>query len=189
MALPTRERAPTSQSETPDLQPLARYAAAGTPLYEGLAAITKADPDFDPEHFLSGAKAAYEMIVTAFAQGDRETLKNLLAPDVFQGFVAAIAEREKREQKAELTFVGIDELKMTAAELDGKVSRDLAALRGRAHQLHARQGRQGDRGRPDRGADDPRRVDIRARRQLARPELEARRDRSGLTSRFRAVPA
>jgi len=123
VALPTRERSPTSQSETPDLQPVARYAAAGTPLYEGLAAITKADPDFDPEHFLSGAKAAYEMIVTAFAQGDRETLKNLLAPDVFQGFVAAIAEREKRDQKTELTFVGIDELKMTTAELDGKVSR------------------------------------------------------------------
>ena len=51
-------------------------------------------PDFDPEHFLTGAKAAYEMIVTAFAEGDRATLKNLLAPDVYEGFVAAIAERE-----------------------------------------------------------------------------------------------
>ena len=123
VALPTRERVPASANETPDLQPLARYAAAGTPLYEGLAAITKADPDFDPEHFLSGAKAAYEMIVTAFSLGDRETLKNLLAPEVFQGFVSAITEREKRAEKTELTFVGIDELKMTAAELDGTASR------------------------------------------------------------------
>jgi predicted lipid-binding transport protein (Tim44 family) len=123
VALPTRERASTAQNEAPDLQPLARYATAGTPLYEGLAAIIKADPDFDPEHFLSGAKAAYEMIVSAFAQGDRDMLKNLLAPDVFQGFVSAINDREKRGEKTELTFVGIDELKMTAAELEGKVSR------------------------------------------------------------------
>ena len=58
-------------ADTPDLKPLARYAAAGTPLYDGLVADHQGRPDFDPEHFLSGAKAAYEMIVTAFAQGDR----------------------------------------------------------------------------------------------------------------------
>jgi predicted lipid-binding transport protein (Tim44 family) len=123
VALPPRDRAVATNGEAPDLKSLARYATAGTPLYDGLAAITKAAPDFDPEHFLSGAKAAYEMIVTAFAQGDRATLKNLLATDVYDGFVAAIAEREKKEQKAELTFVGIEEVKMTAAELEGRVAR------------------------------------------------------------------
>jgi len=123
VALPTRDRPAATPAETADFQPLARYAATGTPLYEGLVAITKAAPDFDPEHFLSGAKAAYEMVVTAFAQGDRATLKNLLAPDVYEGFVAAIADREKKDQKAELTFVGIEELKMTAAELEGRQAR------------------------------------------------------------------
>ena len=122
VALPPRDRAAPA-AESPDLQPLSRYAEPGTPLYEGLSAITKAWPDFDPEHFLSGAKAAYEMIVTAFAQGDRATLKNLLASDVYEGFVAAIADREKKEQKAELTFVGIEEVKITTAELDGRVAR------------------------------------------------------------------
>ena len=68
------------------------------------------------------------------------------------------------------------------------MARHLAALRRRADQLHARQGRQGGGGRPDRGADDPRRLDICARRQLARPELEARRHRSGLTSRPARCP-
>ena len=62
-------------------------------------AITKASPDFDPEHFLAGARVAYEMIVTAFAQGDRASLKNLLAPDVYDGFVAAITERERRARR------------------------------------------------------------------------------------------
>jgi len=122
VALPPRDRA-AAPAEAPDLQPLARYAAPGTPLYEGLSAVAKEWPDFDAEHFLSGAKAAYEMIVTAFAQGDRATLKNLLASDVYEGFIAAIAEREKKEQKAELTFVGIEDVKITAAELDGRMAR------------------------------------------------------------------
>ena len=124
VALPARDRAPAAPAEAaPDAQSWSRYATAGTPLHEGLVAIAKASPEFDPEHFLTGAKAAYEMIVTAFAQGDRATLKNLLAPDVYDGFVGAIAEREKKEQKAELTFVGIEDAKMTGAELDGKVAR------------------------------------------------------------------
>jgi predicted lipid-binding transport protein (Tim44 family) len=126
VALPPRERGSTAAPEaeaSPDLKTLSRYSPAGTPLHDGLAAITNADGSFDPEHFLSGAKVAYEMIVTAFAQGDRAALKNLLAPDVYEGFISAIAEREKREQKAELTFVGIEEVKMTAAELDGGVAR------------------------------------------------------------------
>jgi predicted lipid-binding transport protein (Tim44 family) len=123
VALPPRERGSPPSAEAPDLKPLARHAAAGTPLYDGLAAIMSSDPSFGAEHFLTGAKAAYEMIVTAFAQGDRPTLKNLLAPDVYEGFVSAIAEREKKERKAELTFVGIEEVKITAAELDGKVAR------------------------------------------------------------------
>ena len=123
VALPPRDRAAATTGEPAGLETLARHAAPGTPVHDGLVAISKASPDFDPEHFLAGAKAAYEMIVTAFAQGDRATLKNLLAPDVYDGFVSAIAEREKKEQKAELTFVGIEEAKIVAAELDGKSAR------------------------------------------------------------------
>ncbi len=123
VALPARDRAPANAAETPDLEPLSRYAAPGTPAYDGLVAITKESPDFDPEHFLVGAKAAYEMIVTAFAQGDRATLKNLLATDVYDGFVSAIAEREARQQTSELTFVGIEDAKLTSAEIAEQTAR------------------------------------------------------------------
>ncbi len=123
VALPPRERGSAPEAETRDLEPLARHAAPGTPIHQGLVAIANADQSFDAEHFLAGAKAAYEMIVTAFAQGDQTTLKNLLASDVYDGFVAAITEREKRGQKAELTFVGIDEVKIANAELDGRQAR------------------------------------------------------------------
>jgi predicted lipid-binding transport protein (Tim44 family) len=63
------------------------------------------------------------MIVTAFAQSDRTTLKNLLAPDVYDGFVSAIAEREARQQTSELTFVGIEDAKLSGAELEGQTAR------------------------------------------------------------------
>ena len=60
--------------------------AASAEIAAGLAAIAAADPSFSPKSFLEGAKAAYEMIVTAFAAGDRKTLKNLLEKDVYDGF-------------------------------------------------------------------------------------------------------
>jgi len=60
----------------------------------GLKAIVDADPAFSPKSFLEGAKQAYEMIVTAFAAGDRKTLKPLLEKDVYDGFEKAIADRE-----------------------------------------------------------------------------------------------
>src|SRR5688500_7874971 len=52
----------------------------------GLAAVRAKAPGFDVTRFLAGAKSAYEMIVKAFAEGDRDTLKNLLAPPVFASF-------------------------------------------------------------------------------------------------------
>jgi predicted lipid-binding transport protein (Tim44 family) len=124
VSLPARERGSAASVEpSPDLEPLSRYAAPGTPLHAGLVALTKASPDFDPEHFLAGARVAYEMIVTAFARGDRAELKNLLASDVYEEFVSAIAERERKGESVELTFVGIEEAKITAAELDGGSAR------------------------------------------------------------------
>ncbi len=123
VSLPGRERNPAASVDAPDLEPLSRYASPGTPLHEGLVALAKASPDFDPEHFLAGARVAYEMIVTAFAQSDRTTLKNLLAPDVYEGFVSAIADREGKGEVAELTFVGIEESKITAVEVEGSSAR------------------------------------------------------------------
>ena len=58
-----------------------------------------------PQHFLTGARAAYEMIVNAFAEGDRRTLKNLLSREVYDGFEGAIIEREKRGDTVESRFV------------------------------------------------------------------------------------
>ncbi|WP_310296631.1 Tim44/TimA family putative adaptor protein [Rhizobium sp. BE258] len=95
------------------------FAPAGTPLNEALRAMNKADPSFTPKEFLNGAKMAYEMIVMAFADGDRKTLKNLLSPEVYDGFGAAIADREAKGEKVKSTFVGIDKAEITNAEVKG----------------------------------------------------------------------
>jgi predicted lipid-binding transport protein (Tim44 family) len=84
----------------------------------GLKAVADADPTFAPKSFLDGAKQAYEMIVTAFAEGDRQTLKNLLEKDVFEGFQRAIADREAAGQKVDFTFVGLPKVEISEAEAD-----------------------------------------------------------------------
>ena len=70
----------------------------------GLAAVKSRDPAFDVGRFLAGAKQAYEMIVKAFAEGDRTTLRNLLAPNVLSSFEAAIDEREKEGRTETVEF-------------------------------------------------------------------------------------
>jgi len=95
-------------------------AETGSVIATGLDAILAAAPDFDAKHFLTGARAAYEMIVNAYAEGDRRTLKNLLSREVYDGFEAAIAEREKRGDTVESRFVSIDNAEITAAEVRGR---------------------------------------------------------------------
>lgn len=67
----------------------------GGPADEGMTAIIRADPSFETDHFLTGARAAYELIVGAFARGDREALQSLLTPRVFETYSAAIAKRDE----------------------------------------------------------------------------------------------
>lgn len=100
----------------------AGIAEAGSPVANGLDAISQADSDFDARHFLAGARSAYEMIVTAFAEGDRRTLRNLLARDVFDGFAGAIADRESRGETMESRFVSIDKAEIIGADLKGKAA-------------------------------------------------------------------
>ena len=59
------------------------------------------------EQFIKGAKAAYEMIITSFAKGDKKALKPLLNKEIYQNFSDEIDHRKKENLKSELTFVGI----------------------------------------------------------------------------------
>ena len=95
------------------------FAKPDTDLNKGLRTIKDNDPAFDPKTFVDGAKMAYEMIVMAYADGDRKTLKNLLSREVYDGFVAAIGDREAKSEKIQSSFVGIDKADIVSAEMKG----------------------------------------------------------------------
>lgn len=80
-----------------------------------LDVIRKIDPSFDPARFLAGAKAAYEVVLLAYASGDIQTLKRLVGQEVLDTFERAIVERRGREEKLQLTFIGTNEAKVVDA--------------------------------------------------------------------------
>jgi len=71
----------------------------------GLAALKAEDPSFDVTRFLQGSRGAYEMVVKAFAGGDRATLRNLLAPDVLASFEAVLDQREAEGRSETVDFL------------------------------------------------------------------------------------
>lgn len=96
------------------------FAEAGSSLAAGFEKLVKADPAFTPKEFLEGAKLAYEMIVEAFARGDKPALKNLLSREVFDGFSKAIESRTQAGEKLDFQFVGFEKVDFVSVALAGK---------------------------------------------------------------------
>ncbi|WP_208440793.1 Tim44/TimA family putative adaptor protein [Bartonella raoultii] len=103
-----------------DFSEIDAISPEGTALNEGLRALRKIDSHFSPQFFIKGARIAYEMIVTAFARGDRDQLKSLLSQDVFESFCAAIEKRENNNERVQFTFVGINKIEFVSAAIQDK---------------------------------------------------------------------
>lgn len=129
------EQQPVIRPETtakPDLSPAKADAPAPTSEPSGFAfesaaasgirAIVAAEPGFDVARFLEGAQAAYGMILDAFWKGDRDTLADLVGPDVRAAFDSSIAEREAAGHKLENRLVGIERALIVDARLNGRVA-------------------------------------------------------------------
>lgn len=84
--------------------------------------IKLADRSFDTERFLAGARAAYEMIVTAFARGERDTLRPLLSDEVFETFDREIRAREAKKERVDFTFLSLKSARLTGAEMKGQMA-------------------------------------------------------------------
>lgn len=90
---------------------------------EGLMAIVRVDPNFDVDHFVTGSRAAYELIISAFAKGDHDALRGLLTPRVYESYAAAISKRE------ETNGVGPELVRLKTAEIvDANLSGDTARV-------------------------------------------------------------
>jgi len=109
-ALPQPKRAETIEGQPAD------------PVARGVLDIKLADRSFETERFLSGARSAYELVVTAFAKGDRAALKPVLSNEVFTAFDSAIAAREQAKEKIAFTFVGFKDAKIVEAALKNRVA-------------------------------------------------------------------
>jgi len=98
-------------------------APPGDAVAAGLAAIHNADPEFDPAHFVEGARVAFEMIVAAFAAGDKAKLRPLLSDEVYRPFSTAIDEREAAKETLETRILGMKQLDIVEAQLAGRWAR------------------------------------------------------------------
>jgi predicted lipid-binding transport protein (Tim44 family) len=84
-------------------------AEKGGKAWSGLDAIAAADPEFSGPAFMEGARKAYEMIVAAFAKGDKETLRRLLGDEAYENFLSEINSREARGETMETALLSIDQ--------------------------------------------------------------------------------
>jgi predicted lipid-binding transport protein (Tim44 family) len=82
---------------------------------KALAAMKAIDHEFSVAEFSHGARSAYEMIVMAYENGDLDTLRGFLAPEVYEPFAEAIEERNAKGYKVEANFAGVREVKLDDA--------------------------------------------------------------------------
>ena len=103
------------KSEQPDIPE--------SPVDAGLTQIKLADRSFDKEVFLGGARAAFEMIVIAFAEGDLQKLKPLLAKEVYDNFANVVQSRYEARETLETSLVGINSIDILEAGVEGRTGR------------------------------------------------------------------
>ncbi len=89
---------------------------------QGQRAIAAADPAFEPDGFVQGARLAFEMVLAAYVQGEKKALQPLLNSEVMTQFSSAIDARAKTGEQLEQKLVGIRSANIVEAYLDGRIA-------------------------------------------------------------------
>jgi predicted lipid-binding transport protein (Tim44 family) len=110
---------PDTRGEQPDRpRRLAGDAhSLSAPATRGLDDIRRDYPAFDVDRFLDSVRLVYEAVVVAFANGDRNVLRELLSREVFDTFSQEIADREERREQVELSFIGLKRTEIVDASV------------------------------------------------------------------------
>jgi len=103
--------------------PLAAGAPPPNTVAGGIAQITTADPSFDANMFLDGARGAFGLIVAAFANGDKNQLRPLLSDETCKPFTAAIDERAAAGETLETRIGKLKDIDIIEAGMDGRTAR------------------------------------------------------------------
>lgn len=93
-----------------------------SPAGQALVRMTGVDRNFHPARFLDGAEAAFRIIVTAFAAGDRAALRPLLSEDTFRAFDGAVSAREAAGETQRTEIRSIDHATIDQADLRGSIA-------------------------------------------------------------------
>jgi predicted lipid-binding transport protein (Tim44 family) len=104
--------------DIPDFRPV-NIPMEGDFTEQGLVAIRERDPSFDPLGFLTGAKAAFEMIVVAFAEARLDDIQPYLGDEVYGNFKAGVQELQAAGEAAETQVIGIKSATITEAAMRG----------------------------------------------------------------------
>jgi len=113
---------PEDQRAEPPAEEMALRHTLPADARDALAAMRAVEPSFSLDEFLDGARSAYEMVLMAFEEGDRQTLQNLLAPDVYRAFEGVIATRESEALSVEARFIGVRDVRVETASFDPETS-------------------------------------------------------------------
>jgi predicted lipid-binding transport protein (Tim44 family) len=133
-SVPTSDTAATLVEPDKHLDGPAERPPSADTVAGGLNRIRHADPSFDPSHFIEGARTAFEMVITAFAKGDKAVLRPLLSDEVFQQFVSAVDERVAAKETLETRIERMDAVDIVDAELAGRTAQ--LTLKLVSHQIN-----------------------------------------------------
>jgi predicted lipid-binding transport protein (Tim44 family) len=124
--LPLAPRATPPQTVTPATatvalpsRPRPAAVATGETGDAALAALLAADPGFDRNAFLDGARGAFQIIVESFAAGDNAKLQPLLSREVFGSFSGAIVDRDRAQEKQDTRIVAIKSVELAQGRVEG----------------------------------------------------------------------
>jgi predicted lipid-binding transport protein (Tim44 family) len=120
---PAAEQVATSGDQDKDITAPVLAGKPADAVADGLSRIRRADPSFDPSQFLQGARAAFEMIVSAYAKGDKAGLRPLLSDEVYQPFAATIDERAAAKETFETSDLRLGDAEIVDSDLAGRAAR------------------------------------------------------------------
>lgn len=106
------------REEQPDDSDIFAFTEVDSELGKSLKTMKEAEPGLDIRTFMDGAKAAYEMLLVAFENGDKDMLRQFLADDVYDAFCASIDQRRAQNLHVDMRFVGIRTAEPIEAEFD-----------------------------------------------------------------------
>ena len=123
---PAPQQMPTADKRRPDFEvieggpdrDITDYVDEGSLQADALAAMKRADPSFQVQDFVQGARGAYEMILMGFENGDLNEIQPFLAEDVYESFVDAVSQREDQGLTIEAEFIGVRETAIEDARFD-----------------------------------------------------------------------